>query len=272
MFTLPGNKDSFRLLLPDKLIPEEIEEKYTKILVDAKSFITKPIDFLNETIQKVQVLGFQQGTIEQQQNDRPMLIRTPGDVYSTQGGSSAWQYRSPGSPLSLIDKTINIDFRHTTGYLNYFLMFESFWYLYSRDTPYIDDLDYDFNVDLLNTNNEIYSRVVLKSPLMDGMDMLDFDYTQPLAQSATFRCIFKYSDIDYQFLNIDNTKYTQDNKPYSESIEKSMQKKRREDELYNRYPYSNSTISIESPVMKDIRYTDNSRTYIDENGNPIDVN
>lgn len=271
MFTLPGNKDQFRLLLPSEIIPEEVEEKYTKILVDAKSFITKPIDFLNETIQKVQVLGFNQGTIEQQQTDKPRLLRTPGEAYNMYGGSSAWQYRSPGSPLSLIDKSVNIDFRHTTGYLNYFLMFESFWYMYSRDTEYLKNLDFNFNVDLLNTNNEIYSRIVLKNPLMDGMDMLDFDYTQPLAPSATFRCIFKYSDIDYQFLNIDNALYTEQNKPYSTSIEKAMEKKKNESEEYNRYPYQSSEVHIESPTIDANRYNGDGKTYVDENGDPIDL-
>ena len=38
----------YRLILPDELIPEEINEKYTKILTDKRSFIYKPIDLLNE--------------------------------------------------------------------------------------------------------------------------------------------------------------------------------------------------------------------------------
>jgi len=273
MFTLPAKRDGFRLLLPKEIIPREIEEKYTKILVDAKSFITKPIDFLNESIQKVQVLGFQTATIEQQQTDRPSLLRTPGREFSTQGGSSGYQYRSPGSPLSLIDKTINIDFRHTLGYVNYFLMFESFWYMYSRDTNYLNDLEYNFCIDLFNEKGSIYSRVVLNHPLLDGMDMLDFDFTQPLAASSTFRCIFKYNDIDYQFMNIDNITYTETEVPYGEDIEESKRTKKKGDESYLNYPYS--SISIEDGSFGNMsqnprqKYVDTSKTLVDENGNPI---
>ena len=51
-------------------------------------------------------------------------------------------------------------------------------------------------------------------PLIDGIDMLDLDFSQPVANSQTFRVIFKYSNIDFQFLE-DNyvTKQKQDNPP-----------------------------------------------------------
>ena len=40
------------------------------------------------------------------------------------------------------------------------------------------------------------------------MDMLDFDFTQPIAQSQTFQVVFKYSNFDFQFINIvDEDKY-----------------------------------------------------------------
>ena len=65
MFTLKGRQDGFRLLLPKDFIPKQIEEKYAKILQESRSFIVKPIDFLNETIQKVQLLGFNDASMTQ---------------------------------------------------------------------------------------------------------------------------------------------------------------------------------------------------------------
>ena len=35
------------------------------------------------------------------------------------------------------------------------------------------------------------------------MDMLEFDYTQPVAQSQTFNIEFKYSNFDFEFISID---------------------------------------------------------------------
>ena len=66
-----------------------------------------------------------------------------------------------------------------------------------------DDLPQRFNIDLLNEIGEIYARIVLYYPMINSMDMLEFDYTQPIAQSQTFNIEFKYSDFDFEFIEID---------------------------------------------------------------------
>ena len=81
------------------------------------------------------------------------------------------------------------------------MIFENFWWLYSRDKQY-SDMRLEFTVDLLDNNEKVYSRIVIKDPMIDGIDMLDFDYTQPVAESGTFNVIFKYSNIDYQFIDV----------------------------------------------------------------------
>ena len=212
----------YRLILPDELIPEEINEKYTKILTDRKSFIYKPIDLLNESIQKIQVLGFNSGTVIQPQVMTGSSVMYPGDPShepqnNFQYAHTYYNYRTAANPVSLIDKTFNIDFRHTLGYLNYFILFESFFYQNMRDMNY-RDLPKQMNVDIYNEGGEIYSRIVLFDPLIDGIDMLDLDFSQPVANSQTFRVIFKYSNVDFQFLE-DNyvTKQKQDNPQFYNS-------------------------------------------------------
>ena len=208
----------YRLILPDELIPEEINEKYTKILTDRRSFIYKPIDLLNETIQKIQVLGFNNGTVAQQQVMTGRSVMHPNDpAYEPQNAfqyaHTDYNYRTVANPVALVDKTFNIDFRHTLGYLNYFILFESFFYQNMRDMNY-KNLPKQINVDIYNEGGEIYSRIVLFDPLIDGIDMLDLDFSQPVANSQTFRVIFKYSNIDFQFLEDTYvTKQKQDNPP-----------------------------------------------------------
>ena len=80
-----------------------------------------------------------------------------------------------------------------------------------RDMNY-KDLPKQMNIDIYNEGGEIYSRIVLFDPLIDGIDMLDLDFSQPVANSQTFRVIFKYSNIDFQFLEDSYvTKQEQDN-------------------------------------------------------------
>ena len=282
MFSLSAKRDGFRLLLPDEFIPDEIQEKYTKILKESHSFITKPIEFLNETIQKIEVLGFSSGSLAQQQTNHGNPIRLPGRIDQNwiQGGASDVNYRSVASPVALVDHTLNIDFRHTLGYVNYFLLFESFCYQYCRDTENLDkNLDYSFNVDLLNENGCVYSRIVLDHPVIDGVDMLQFDYTQPLAQSATFRCVFKYSNFDYQFIQTDANNRFEEEQPFEKPIEESVIIKKKEDTEFKNYPYSiisvhgNTTDNIDlnhdPKINDDCGPSDNSKTYIDYDGSLI---
>ncbi len=202
MFSLKGRQDGFRLLLPQEFICDEINDKYAKILQNQKSFFTKPIDFLNETIQRVQVLGFSDGTVNQPQPGIGHPLIDPNRVKQNKFLHTAtdFTYRSEVNPLQLIDKTLNITFRHTLGFLNYFLLFENFWYLYSRDKQY-KDISFTFNIDIINQNSQVYSKIVLYDAIIHGIDMLDLDYTKPVAESQTFTVIFKYSNIDYQFIS-----------------------------------------------------------------------
>ena len=204
MFTLNARQDLFKLTLPDDFIVKEINEKYSKIINDNKSFIRRPIDFLNETIQSVQVLGFVDGTVQQQQSGKGNPIINPNRTQENNfmHTSTDYSYRSEKNPLALIDKTLNIYFRHTLGFLNYFLMFENFFYLYTRDKKYKEMPD-QIPIDIINNKGEIYSRVVIIDPIINSIDMLDLNYNAPTEAMSTFKVEFKFSNIDYQFINLD---------------------------------------------------------------------
>ena len=204
MLALKGRQDGFRILLPKEFLCEEIVEKYTNVLQQKNGFFVTPIDFLNETIQSVDVLGFQNGVfLNQQQSStgRPIIDENRVEQNKFMYPATEYAYRSETSPISLMDRTLNITFRHTLGYLNYFMLFENFWYQYSRDRFY-KDLIPQITVDIFNEMGVIYSRIVLDSPLINGMDMLTFNYTQPTAQSQTFKVEIKYSNFDFQFLDV----------------------------------------------------------------------
>lgn len=209
MFTLRGRQDYFRLNFPKEFIAKEIEEKYTKILQDKHSFITTPIDFINETIQSVEVLGFTDAVIAQQQTGRGIRASSSDRIMQNKflHTSSDVNYRSEVNPINLIDKTLNVNFRHTLGFVNYFLLFENFFYQYQRDTKY-ENLIPNLFIDIMDNIGNIYSRIEIIHPVISGMDMLSLDFTQPLAQSQSFKIEFKFSNIDFQFIeddkNVDN--------------------------------------------------------------------
>ena len=204
MFGLKGRQDAFRLLFPKEFLVPEIEEKYTKILAEKHGYYLTPIDFINESIQKVNVLGFTNGTVQQQQSSRgtePTIDETRIEQNKFLYASSEFNYRNSVSPIALTDRTFNVTFKHSLGYLNYFILFENFWYLFSRDMYYENMMQRLF-IDIINERGSIYSRIALYYPMINSMDMLEFDYTQPVAQSQTFNIEFKYSNFDFEFIDI----------------------------------------------------------------------
>ena len=56
----------------------------------------------------------------------------------------------------------------------------------------------------MNSKGSVYARINIKDPIIDGIDMLDLDYTQPIAQSQTFNMIIKYSDFEYEFVQAES--------------------------------------------------------------------
>lgn len=205
MFTLKGRKDNFKFLLPNDFIVDEINDKYARILQEQRSFIYKPIDFLNETIRSIQVLGFNDATVMQQQPGYGFNLRSAKRTEQNRFSfpASEHAYRSQVNPLQLLDKTFNVTFRHTLGFINYFMIFENFWYIYHRDTT-SKEASTQFTIDFMDGYGRAYSRITLMDPLINSIDMLSLDYTAPVASSETFTVAFKYSNIDYQFLEIND--------------------------------------------------------------------
>lgn len=218
MLALKSRRDGFRFQLPDDFLMPEIKKKYTEVLKEKKGFFTNPIDFLNESIQQIQVLGIVDATVQQQQTNKGYATIRDAAKDDAQAQKNAdfmfssvpYTYRNAKSPLGLMDMTFNVFFRNTLGFLNYFMLFENFWYMYARETKY-KELVSQFNIDIINEKGVIYSRIVLDSPLVNSMDMLDFDNKQPIAASDSFKVEFKYSNFDFQFLDFDDNPYVDKN-------------------------------------------------------------
>lgn len=204
MLSLNSNKDNWQLLFDVNFIPDEIKEKYTKVLSLKKSFITDPVSFVNESIQKIQVLGFSGASFAQQQTTVGTPLRDQNRISENyfQHAASDVNYRSVANPIQIIDKTLNVQFRMDQGFLNYFILFESFFYKYCRDTTY-DELDQYFIVNIYNELGEVYCRIKLYHPIIDSMDMLDLDFSNVRPSQETFQVVFKYSNIEFEFIESD---------------------------------------------------------------------
>lgn len=200
MLSLNAKNNGVRLLFPKEFLHPIVEEKYSKLLKKKRSFFTTPIDFINETIQRVEVLGFTNASLEQRQTNRgyPLIDPTRIEENNFMHTNSDYSYRSEVSPIEIVDKTLNVEFRHTLGFTNYLMMFENFWYLYSRDHPY-EDMVRQFHIELFDEYGIMNCRIEIDDPIINSMDMLSFDYTQPVTNASSFKVVFKYSNFDFIF-------------------------------------------------------------------------
>lgn len=207
MFSLKSRQDLFKCTLPKEFIPEEIDKKYSKIVTEAKSFIMTPIEFLNETIQGIDILGFTQAAMIQQQTGIGTFASSPSTIEANRflHTTSDVSYRSETNPLNLIDKTLRVTFRHVVGFTNYFMLLESFWVMYRRDTKY-SELPQYITIDIFNEIGSTVSRILIEDPIIDGIDMLSLNYTNPVAASQTFNVEMKYSNISFEFINQERPK------------------------------------------------------------------
>ena len=64
MLSLSPRYDLFRFNFPIDFLPEEIEEKYSKILNKDPNVLINPIDYLNESIQGVTFPGIKELLVE----------------------------------------------------------------------------------------------------------------------------------------------------------------------------------------------------------------
>lgn len=201
MFTLDARVDGFKFAFPKTFIVEELQEKYAELLNEQNSFIHDPVQFLNETIKSISVLGFNDASLQQTQHMHGKYNATEKrlNTYS----ASDYTYRAQTNPVQLIDKTFVVTFRHTLGYINYFMLFENFFWLYDRQLK-SQDTELKFNIDLLDVNGVVRSRIVMENPIIDGIEALNFDMTQPTSVASQFTMTFKYSNIDYQFIKFND--------------------------------------------------------------------
>lgn len=198
MLSLSPRYDLFRFVLPKDFIPEELEEKYMELLNKDAGVITTPIDYLNESIQAVNFPGISDIITTQAQHSYNSISRKIGKINVEPKRDMI--YQTPANPLDKIEQSFKITFRTNQGLYNYFLLYELIFYQMCK--PIDRGHQPVFYIELLNETGVITSRIIFKDVLMDGIEGLEFNYSKIERESGTFDVTFKFSNIDFEFLNV----------------------------------------------------------------------
>jgi hypothetical protein len=203
MLSLSPRYDLFRFNLPKDFLPKEIQAKYAKLLSKNAGVVTTPIDYLNESIQGVNLPGISGLTVEQTQHEANKGIRRHNTGESGLGRINVEPqhqitYKGPGNPLEKINKEFKVTFRMNQGLYNYYMLYETILYRIAKHIDYpSDEVLY---IEIMNEAGTITNRIKLNDCHLDGIEGLDFTYNKTSRDVGTFDVTFKFNNIDFDFL------------------------------------------------------------------------
>lgn len=198
MLSLSPRYDLFKFAFPKDFLPKNIESKYLEILNKNPGVITTPIDYLNESIQGINIPGISDVNIQQVQHSSNSISRN-SNRFNVEPKTDI-TYTTPSNPLDKIEKQFKVTFRMNQGLYNYFMLYETIFYRICKPLDYGPDRV--LYIELLNEDGVITSRIIFYDVYIDGIDGLDFNFNKLERDAGTFDVTFKFNNIDFEFIDI----------------------------------------------------------------------
>ena len=196
MLSLSPRYDLFRFQFPRDFLPQEVSEKYAKIINREPGVIISPIDYLNESIQGVNFPGISDVNIQQSQhssnsierNGKRLNVEPKTDIIHT----------STSNPLDKINKEFKVTLRMNHGLYNYFMLYETLFHYICK--PILRNEEPVLYIELQDEDGVVRARIKYMDCHMDGIDGLDFTFNKIERDSGTFDVTFKFNNIDFDFV------------------------------------------------------------------------
>jgi hypothetical protein len=186
MFSQNPRADQFKIIIPDDFYVQEITDKYNDLLQQKPFIINNISDLLEESIKTFDTPEFGVNLLEQ----------TAGNLV---GISNVHQQLPKQSLDKATEKTFSITFRHTDGYLTYFMMLEHFFYRYKMGKNQDRKNFGTVIVELSLPNGIAVCRLKLNRVNLIGVPALSLDYSNPARDQSMFTCTFGYDTFETTF-------------------------------------------------------------------------
>ncbi len=204
MLSLSPRYDLFRFTLPKDFLSDDITEKYQKIISKDANTILTPIDYLNESIQKVSIPGISDILGSQDQHGSNSIQRTGPSTSSNRLGRINVEprhevtYMSATNPLDKIEKDFKVTFRMNQGMYNYYMLYETIFnhYCKHKNMPCFDVL----YIEMMDENGVVTGRIKYKDCYINSIDGLEYSYDKTTRDTGTFDITFRFNNIDFEFL------------------------------------------------------------------------
>lgn len=172
---LNSRNNLFDFRFPTHFIPKEVAEKYKPYLHKMPgTMLEEPIDFINYTIQEINLPGITFDPVTQADNDGTL------------------RYHRGKIPIqNTIERQFKVTFQLLDGYINYWMMTDTLLYYYAKQTlePYLPDL----KLRILDAEGMGVASITFEKPIMNSINELSLNLAENVAEFNTFELNFYYN-------------------------------------------------------------------------------
>ena len=185
-----ARKDLFYIEFTKKFIPEQIEEFYRPYIKNMPTQVDSPRDIVEGSLQGITVPSYQFDSV------------TQGHVDTFNNNEKSTNWRSTLNPQELTEKSITLTFKLLSGYINYWIMLDTFFYHYDMKNP--NAVIGDISLRILDKDGLIMFTRIYRDCLLTGISDFELSYSDNIQTFETFTATIQYSSVETIFGNPGN--------------------------------------------------------------------
>ena len=173
-----ARSNQFRFNFPKAFVPTDVANRYDPYLNSVPgNMVKRSIDLLNYSIQSINFPAAEFDPVAQR--DKPGIQR---------------QYRASLPKQELFAKTLEVTFKLFDGFINYWMLFDTFDYYYSPlyKGPYIPE---GMRLQLYDGNGNVIVSAEMRRVIFQSIGSLDLSYSENSPDAKTFTCTFVYNEL-----------------------------------------------------------------------------
>lgn len=190
---LNSKLNQFVFRFPVGFIPDEIQEKYNFYLKRLPTPFENILDYVNHTIQSVSCPSVSSDEVEQYVGRK---VRVDTDAGQKPITKNPQYWRQSLDLERVIPKEITVNMKTADGFLNYWVLFET--YRYYLMIPNMEDYVPDLNIQYLDRDGYQLLTIWFKQPLIKSISEVEMNYSSTALEFRTFSMGFKYNTFDIQ--------------------------------------------------------------------------
>ena len=172
---LNSRNNLFDFRFPTKFIPAEVTAKYKPYLQKIPgTMLEEPIDFINYTVQAINLPGISFDPVTQSDNDGTL------------------RYHRGYIPIqNTVTREFTVQMQLLDGYINYWIMTDTLLYYYARQTP--DKYLPDIKLRILDAEGLGVASITFEKPILTSISELSLNLAENVAEFNTFDLNFVYN-------------------------------------------------------------------------------